>query len=88
VKKPNPDARVIARLDADEQALLRRAREVTGKNTSAVIKAALRQYVASLPGASPIAIFRERGVVGAAAGPTDISEKYKQLLDYGAKHGE
>jgi len=87
VKKSKTDARVIARLDANEQALLRRAREVTGKNTSAVIKAALRQYVASLPGASPIAIFRERGVIGAVSGPTDLSEKYKELVDYATKHG-
>lgn len=87
MKKPKVDARIIARLDPDEQALLRRAREVTGKNTSAVIKAALRQYVATLPGASAISIFRERGVVGAASGPTGLSEKYKQRVDYGSKHG-
>jgi hypothetical protein len=85
--KPDPDARVIARLDAEEQALLRRAREVTGQTTSAVIKAALRQYAAGLPQRSGLDILRERGLVGSVEGPTDLSENYKQVVDYSGKHG-
>jgi len=85
--KPDTDSRVIARLDAEEQALLRRARELTGQNTSGVIKAALRQYAAGLPQRSALDILRERGVVGAVEGPTDLSENYKQYVDYSKKHG-
>ena len=87
MSKPDPDSRVIARLDAEEQALLRRAREVTGQNTSGVIKAALRQYATGLPQRSALDILRERGVVGAVEGPTDLSESYKQYVDYSKKHG-
>ena len=86
--KNRKDARVIARLDEEEQVILRRARFVTGQNTSEVIKAALRLYSQSLPREPSIQIFERCGVVGAISGPTDLSESYKQHIDYSAKHGK
>ena len=85
--KTGADARVIARLDQEERVLLRRARAATGKNTSSVLKAALRLYARTLPGESPLALFERCGVVGAVSGPRDLSETYKQRIDYSAKHG-
>lgn len=83
------DNRVIARLDEEERALLERVRSLTGQNTSAVMKAALRAYAKSLlDERSPLDIFRRHGVVGAASGPTDLSETYKEQIDYSSKHGE
>jgi uncharacterized protein (DUF1778 family) len=87
-RKPSSDARVIARLDDEEQEILRRARAATGQNTSAVIKAALRSYGKSLPRESALSIFERHGVVGAVSGPRDLSESYKDLVDYSHKHGE
>lgn len=84
--KPTEDARVIARLDPEEREILRRARATTGKNTSGVIKAALRAYGKTLPGESALAIFERCGVLGAVSGPTDLSETYKEVLDFGRKH--
>lgn len=80
------DARVITRLDEEEQAILRRARAATGKNTSGVIKAALRHYAKSLPAESSFALFERCGVIGAVSGPTELSEAYKQHIDYSDKH--
>ncbi len=80
-------ARVIARLDAEELAIMRRARRVTGKSTTAVVKAALRLYGESLGADEPLEIFRRFGVVGSIEGPTDLSETYKQRVDYSGKHG-
>lgn len=83
-----PDSRVIARLDDEERAMLERVRALTGKNTSAVIKAALRAYAQTLlADVSPLEIFERHGVVGAVSGPTDLSETYKDHVDYSAKHG-
>jgi hypothetical protein len=82
------DARIIARLDEEERAILRRARAATGKNTSAVIKAALRVFAQTLPGESPLSIFERLGVVGAVSGPRDLSETYKQHIDYSHKHSD
>lgn len=79
-------ARVITRLDAEEQAILERARRLTGSNTSGVIKAALRAYSETLPKESPLEIFQRLGVVGAAEGPADLSERYKEYVDYAAQH--
>ena len=84
--KPKSDSRVIARLDEEEQAILRRARASTGQNTSSVIKAALRAYAKTLATESPFDLFERHGVIGAASGPTDLSETYKSLLDYANKH--
>jgi len=86
MRKPDPDARVIARLDDEEREILRRARAATGKNTSAVIKAALRLYEKTLPHESALAIFERSGVIGAVSGPVDLSESYKGLVDYSHKH--
>jgi hypothetical protein len=86
--KSSGDARVITRLDEEEQAILRRARATTGKNTSGVIKAALRLYARTLPKETPVEIFERCGVVGAISGPTDLSETYKGLIDYSGKHGK
>ncbi len=85
--KAPPDARVIARLDEEERAILRRARAATGKTTSSVIKAALRVFARTLPGESALATFERHGVVGAISGPRDLSETYKQHVDYSDKHG-
>jgi len=82
------DARVIARLDPEEREILRRARAATGKNTSAVIKAALRAYEKTLPRRSALALFEQHGVIGAISGPRDLSETYKSHLDYSAKQGK
>jgi hypothetical protein len=79
---------VITRLDEEEQAMLRRARATTGKNTSGVIKAALRLYAQTLPAQSPLELFEQCGVVGAVAGPTDLSVRYKSQLDFSNKHGK
>ena len=79
------DSRVIARLDEEERALLRRARALTGKNTSGVIKAALRLYAETLPKKTAVELFEEHGVLGAASGPVDLSETYKERIDYSAK---
>jgi hypothetical protein len=85
--KPAPqDTRVITRLDDEERAILRRARATTGQNTSAIIKAALRLYAQTLPSETPIELFERFGVVGAASGPKDLSERYKSLVDYSSKH--
>jgi uncharacterized protein (DUF1778 family) len=86
-RKPKADARVIARLDDEEQEILRLARAATGQNTSAVIKAALRSYGKSLPRESALAIFERHGVIGAVSGPSNLSETYKSLVDYSHKHG-
>ena len=86
--KSDSDSRVIARLDEEERAILRRARAATGKNTSAVIKAALREYAKTLPRESALAIFERNGVVGAISGPRNLSESYRELVDYSHKHGE
>lgn len=59
--KSDPDARIIARLDEEERAILRRVRAVTGKNPSAIVKAALRAYEKALPRESALAIFECRG---------------------------
>jgi hypothetical protein len=88
VAKGKSDARVMTRLDEEEQAILRRARALTGKNTSGVIKAALRAYARTLPGATPLEIFERCGVVGASEGPVDLSATYKARIDYAAKHGK
>ena len=80
------DTRVITRLDEEEQAILRRARATTGKNTSGVIKAALRVYARTLPKETPVEIFERCDVIGAIAGPTDLSETYKAHIDYSRKH--
>lgn len=80
------DARVIARLDEEEQALLRRARAATGKNNSSIIKAALRLYAQTLPDRSALEIFEDCGLVDASSGPTDLSENYKGRLDFSSKH--
>lgn len=88
MSKHGTDGRVIARLDEEEQALLRRARAATGKNTSAVIKAALRLYAQSLPRKAPLEIFEDCGAIGAAGGPEDLSETYKDRVDYASKHGQ
>jgi len=68
-RKPDVDARVIARLGEEEREILRRARVSTGENTSAIIKAALRLYGESLGRESALAIMQRNGVVGAVAGP-------------------
>ena len=82
------DNRVMARLDDEERALLERVRELTGKNTSAIIKAALRLYADSLSAErSPLEVFERHGLVGAVSGPTDLSETYKREVDYAEKHG-
>lgn len=78
----NVGPRVIARLDEQEQAILRRARVVTGKNSSEVIRLALRCYARTLASETPLEIFERHGVVGAAAGPTGLSENYKARIDY------
>ena len=80
-------ARVITRLDEEEQAILRRARAATGKNTSGVIKAALRCYAQTLTTETALEIFERFGIVGAVSGPTDLSETYKEQVDYSDKHG-
>lgn len=85
--KEEPDARVITRLNEEEQALLRHARAVSGKNTSGVIKAALRQYAESLERKSPVEIFHDMDLLGAVEGPTDLSVTYKQHIDHSDKHG-
>lgn len=82
------DDRVIARLDPEEQAIVRRARALTGQNTSGVVKAALRAYGATLPQEAPIEIFERFGVVGAVEGPTDLSERVKDALDFRAELDE
>jgi hypothetical protein len=81
----NAGRRVTTRLDEDEQAILRRARAATGKTTSGVIKAALRLYDRALPSETPLEIFERHGVVGAVSGPSDLSETYKQQVDYSGK---
>jgi hypothetical protein len=73
---------VIARLDEEEQAILRRARAITGKNSSEVIRVALRCYARTLATETPLEIFERHGVVGAASGPADLSETYKARLDF------
>jgi hypothetical protein len=83
--KNDSDARVMARLDAEGQALLRKARAATGKSTSAVIKAALRLYAGTLSNGTPLEILQRCGVVGAVTGPTHLSETYKQHVDDAAK---
>lgn len=85
--KTDSDARVIARLDEEERAILRRVRAATGKNTSAIIKAALRSYEKTLARESPLEILARRGVIGAVSGPRDLSERYKELIDYTNKVG-
>lgn len=86
-QKPDTDARVIARLDEEEREILRRARATTGQNTSAIIKAALRLYGDSLARESALAIFERKGLIGALSGPRNLSESYKELVDYSSKHG-
>ena len=88
VGKSSTDGRVITRLDEEEQAILRRARAATGKNTSGVIKAALRLYAKTLPAESPVELFERYGLIGVVSGPTDLSETYKQHLDYSDKHSK
>lgn len=83
---PGRDTRVITRLDAEERAILRRARSTTGQNTSAIIKAALRLYAQTLPSETPIELFERFGVVGAVSGPENLSETYKSRVDYSRKH--
>jgi hypothetical protein len=39
-----------------------------------------------LPRESAFAIFERCGVVGAVSGPSDLSETYKEQLDFGRKH--
>ena len=87
MRKPDSDDRVITRLDAEERAILRRARASTGKNTSSVIKAALRLYAQTLPDETPLAILERCGVVGAIDGPKDLAATYKARIDYSRKHG-
>ncbi|MDD9941830.1 MAG: ribbon-helix-helix protein, CopG family [Myxococcales bacterium] len=79
--------RINARLDAEESELLERARALTGKSTSAIIKEALRLYCADLPRESPLEIFVRHGVVGAIEGPEDLSESYKDRVDFSKKAG-
>ena len=87
-KKPGDvGQRVNARLDAEESELLERARTRTGKSTSAIIKEALRLYCADLPKESPLEIFAKHGVVGAVSGPEDLSENYKERIDFSKKAG-
>jgi uncharacterized protein (DUF1778 family) len=86
--KVSRDARIITRLDSEERDILRRARAATGKTTSAVVKAALREYEKTLPRESALEIFERFGVVGAISGPRDLSERYKHLLDFSSKHGK
>jgi hypothetical protein len=86
--KSDQGFRVIARLDAEERAILRRARAKTGQNTSAIIKAALRHYAQTLPAETPLQIFERLGVLGAATGPRDLSDTYKERLDFSKKSGE
>ncbi len=85
--KPDSDSRIIARLDEEERAILRRVRAATGKNTSAIVKAALRAYEKTLPRESALAIFERSGVIGAVSGPRNLSESYKEAIDYSHKHG-
>ena len=82
------EGRITTRLNEEEQAILRRARSVTGKTTSGVIKTALRAYAKTLPSEAPLAIFERCGVVGAISGPTDLSETYKQQITYTGKHDD
>jgi hypothetical protein len=77
--------RVIARLDEEEQAILRRARAITGNNSSEVIRVALRCYARTLATETPLEIFERHGVVGAGTGPTDLSETYKDQINYAHK---
>lgn len=86
-RKDTQDARIIARLDIEEREILRRARAATGKNTSAIVKAALREYEKTLPVESALEIFARFGVVGAVSGPRDLSERYKSSIDFSIKHG-
>jgi hypothetical protein len=60
----------------------------TGKNTSAIVKAALRDYEKTLPRQSALEIFGRFGVIGAVSGPRDVSERYKRLIDFSTKHGK
>jgi hypothetical protein len=82
MSRPGSDSRAVARLDEEERALLRRAREVTGQSTGGVIKAALSQYAAGLPQRSALEILRERGLVGAVQRPADLSENYRGYVNY------
>lgn len=52
-----------------------------------MIKAALRQYAKTLPREAPIELLERFGVVGAVTGSTDLSETYKEQIDYSDKHG-
>ena len=56
--------------------------------TSGVIKSALRVYAKTLPSEAPLAIFERCGVVGAISGPADLSQTYKQHIDYSGKHDD
>lgn len=76
------DTRVTVRFGVEEQALLQQVRARTGASTSVVIKTALRLYAQTLPQESPLRLFERHGLVGAFAGPTTLSERYKDGAPY------
>ena len=53
-----------------------------------MIKAALRHYARSLPTETALEIFERCGLLAAVDGPTDLSETYKEQIDYSGKHGD
>lgn len=74
--------RINARLDAQLALKMERIRELTGKNTSAILKAAIDRYYESLQAgaANPGEALRRSGFIGSGKGDPDLSSNYKRAL--------
>ncbi len=74
--------RINARIDAQLTQKLERIRDLTGKNTSAILKAAIDRYYESLQeaDAKPGDALRRSGFIGSGKGEPDLSSTYKRRL--------
>lgn len=80
--------RINARLDHDMTEKILFIEQQTGESTSAIIRSALNLYYQQLQNSKPnaLAIFEQTGFIGSGEGPTDLSENYKQYLNFADKH--
>ena len=74
--------RLNARLEPELEKKLAYLRRRTGLATSDVVRTSIERYYAAVraEGTDARAIFEATGFVGGDAGPTDLSERYKEYL--------
>lgn len=83
------DLRINARLDADLAEKFTYLTQVTGKNTSAIVREAIETYYSQVrhETANAEAVFEKHGFIGCAEAEADLSQNYKAYLEsMGDKH--